>query len=254
MGEKYAKNKVFLNLKRNLVINIITWICSITKIYIVWCVPVQMLCLEKCYFWDMVQNAPSQCNCKIFKSTVSQGQIDVTDSFFACYYKFMKIKSWLKIYWSGMFTCSLFWISVTWLISWALYIFPNISLYFPQYSTVLADNCFPEVLGEPKSKVKKVVWSEIVQLIDDPDMLHFKCSYDSDFKRWKFKTTKIRHVEMNRTAKRKMYSLMQKGIPKQHHAFFNSPTVTTSGGRMILILTVILTVRKMNLLIQIKIG
>ena len=117
MGEKYAKNKVFLNLKRNLVINIITWICSITKIYIVWCVPVQMLCLEKCYFWDMVQNAPSQCNCKIFKSTVSQEQIDVTDSFFACYYKFMKIKSWLKIYWSGMFTCSLFWISVTWLIS-----------------------------------------------------------------------------------------------------------------------------------------
>ena len=42
-------------------------------------------------------------------------------------------------------------------------------------------------------------------------------------------------------------------MPKQHYTFFNSPTVTTSEERkMILIITVILTLRKMNLLIHIK--
>ena len=42
-------------------------------------------------------------------------------------------------------------------------------------------------------------------------------------------------------------------IPKQHNTFFDSPTLTTSGERkMILTLAVILTVRKMNLLIHIK--
>ena len=76
---------------------------------------------------------------------------------------------------------------------------------------------------------------------------------------------------MNRTPKRKKYKpqkgitsakkkdllmLCKKGlIPKQHHAFFDSLTVTTSGGKKDdLIQTVILTVRKMNLLIHIKIG
>ena len=59
-------------------------------------------------------------------------------------------------------------------------------LYFPQYYTVLDDKCFPEVLGESKSNVKKVMWSEIVQLKiikDDPDMLYLKYiySYDSDY-------------------------------------------------------------------------
>ena len=50
--------------------------------------------------------------------------------------------------------------------------------------------------------------------------------------------------------------LCKKGLnPKQHHAFFGSPTVTTSGGKKNdLIQTVILTVRKMNLLIHIKID
>ena len=50
--------------------------------------------------------------------------------------------------------------------------------------------------------------------------------------------------------------LCKKGlIPKQYYAFFDSPTVTTSEERkMILILNVILTVRKMNLLIHIEKG
>ena len=90
-------------------------------------------------------------------------------------------------------------------------------------------------------------------------------------KKCKFKTTNTRHIEINRTAKRQKYKpqkritsakkkdilmLCKKGlIPKQHHAFFDSPTVTTSGGKKDdLIQTVILTVRKMNLLIHIKIG
>ena len=44
--------------------------------------------------------------------------------------------------------------------------------------------------------------SKIVQLKvneDDPDMLYFKYSYDSDYKKCKFKTTNTRHVKMNRT-------------------------------------------------------
>ena len=106
---------------------------------------------------------------------------------------------------------------------------------------------------------------------DDPDMLYFKYSYDSDYKKCKFKTTNTRHVEMNRTAKRQkckpekgitsamkkdLLMLCQKGlIPKQRQSFFDSPTVATSGGKKDdLIQTVILTVRKMNLLIHIKIG
>ena len=93
------------------------------------------------------------------------------------------------------------------------------------------------------------MWSDIVQLEvieDDSDMLHFKqLSYNSDYKKCKFKSTNTRHVEMNRIAKRQMQK-SPKGItmakkkdllmpcktrltPRQHNAFFNSPTVTTSG-------------------------
>ena len=79
-------------------------------------------------------------------------------------------------------------------------------------------------------------------------MLHFNDSYDCDYKRYKFKTTNTRHVEVNRTAKRQIYKsskritsakkkdllmLCEKGlIPKQHHAFFSSQTVTTSGRKI----------------------
>ena len=61
-------------------------------------------------------------------------------------------------------------------------------------------------MGESKSKVKKVMWSEVVQQLkvfeDDLGMLHFKYSYDSDCKRCKFKTTNIGYHEMSRTAKK----------------------------------------------------
>ena len=39
---------------------------------------------------------------KIFKSTISSEQIDETALFSACWYKFTKNKSWLKIFWLGM--------------------------------------------------------------------------------------------------------------------------------------------------------
>ena len=52
------------------------------------------------------------------------------------------------------------------------------------------------------------MWSDIVQLKvieDDSDMLHFKqLSYNSDYKKCKFKSNNTRHVEMNRIAKRQM--------------------------------------------------
>ena len=104
------------------------------------------------------------------------------------------------------------------------------------------------------------MWSDIVQIKvikDESDMLYFKYSYRVTISL----KQPIRHVEMNRTAKRQKYKsqkgitspkktdilmLYKKGlIPKQHHAFFDSPTEKTSGQRkMILILTVILAVRK----------
>ena len=52
------------------------------------------------------------------------------------------------------------------------------------------------------------MWSKIVQLkvIEDyPDMLYFKYSYGSDYKKCNFQTTKTRHVEMNRTVKKQKY-------------------------------------------------
>ena len=48
------------------------------------------------------QNALDQSDCRIFKSPFSPEQIDETASFFAWWYKFTKIKSWSKFFWSGM--------------------------------------------------------------------------------------------------------------------------------------------------------
>ena len=52
----------------------------IMKIYIICCVPVQIPYLGKLLF----QNALSQSDCRIFKSTISPEQIDETASFFVC--------------------------------------------------------------------------------------------------------------------------------------------------------------------------
>ena len=51
------------------------------KIYINYYVPAQILYREKSCSWDIGQNALSQSNCKIFKSTISLEQIDETATF-----------------------------------------------------------------------------------------------------------------------------------------------------------------------------
>ena len=40
---------------------------------------------KKPFFWDIGQNALSQSDCRVFKSTISLEQIDQTASFFACW-------------------------------------------------------------------------------------------------------------------------------------------------------------------------
>ena len=74
----------FLNLKKNLSINF-PWICSITKIYVIYCVPAQILFLGK--HWNVDQNALIHSDCTIFNPSMKV-------SFFTCWYKLIKIKSW----------------------------------------------------------------------------------------------------------------------------------------------------------------
>ena len=51
---------------------------------------------EKSGSWDMGQNALSQPDCRIFKSTISLEQNNEKTWCFAFSYKFIEIKSWLK--------------------------------------------------------------------------------------------------------------------------------------------------------------
>ena len=52
--------------------------------YFVCCVLAQILYLEKVLFLRYRENALSQSDCRIFKSTIYPEQIDLTVSFFAC--------------------------------------------------------------------------------------------------------------------------------------------------------------------------
>ena len=72
IGQKWG----VLNLKINLVINF-HWICSIIKIYVICCVSAQKSC-----YWDIGQNALSQWDCRIFKSSLSLEQIIGETAFF----------------------------------------------------------------------------------------------------------------------------------------------------------------------------
>ena len=51
---------------------------------------------EKSGSWDMVQNALCQSDWRIFKSTISLEQNHEKAWFFACCYKFIETKRWLK--------------------------------------------------------------------------------------------------------------------------------------------------------------
>ena len=59
---------------------------------------------EKFCSWDKGQNVFSQSERRTFRSTISAEQIDKTASCLACWYKFTKIKRWLKIFCQGMVT------------------------------------------------------------------------------------------------------------------------------------------------------
>ena len=52
--------------------------------------------LENFGSWDMWQNVLRQSDCRIFKETISLDREDEKAWFFACWYKFIEIKSWLK--------------------------------------------------------------------------------------------------------------------------------------------------------------
>ena len=69
-----------LNLKKNLAINF-HWSCCIMTMYIICCVPSQILYWEKSCFWYIGENAFSQSNYRIFKSTISVEQINEIASF-----------------------------------------------------------------------------------------------------------------------------------------------------------------------------
>ena len=79
------------------------WICSTMTVYIICCVPAQIVFWEKSFSWDIGPNAHSQADYRIFKSSVSPKQIDEAASFLACWYKCTKIKSWLKFFYLDMF-------------------------------------------------------------------------------------------------------------------------------------------------------
>ena len=85
----------FFNLLENWVINFF-WIWSIKKFYNICCVLAQSHTWENCGSWDMGQNALDQSACSIFKLTMSLEQIDKKAWFFAYWYRFIQIKSWLK--------------------------------------------------------------------------------------------------------------------------------------------------------------
>ena len=57
----------------------------------------------KPYPWDMNKNGLSQSDCRIFNSAISSKQISEKASFFSCWYKFTKIKSWSKILQKSLF-------------------------------------------------------------------------------------------------------------------------------------------------------
>ena len=103
MGEKGLKlvqEEVVLDLLKNLVINFFR-ICSLMKIYIICHDLHKSHIRETSGSWDMGKNTLAQSDYRIFKSTISSEQNDEI-GFFACLYKSMKMKSWLK--WSKWVT------------------------------------------------------------------------------------------------------------------------------------------------------
>ena len=97
MGQKYD----FLNLNKNLAINF-HWIFSIMKTYTIYCVPAPIAYFGKILF---LRYGP-KCSKPIRLQDIYINYFFRTNWWnsliFACWYKFIKIKSWLKFFWLGM--------------------------------------------------------------------------------------------------------------------------------------------------------
>ena len=110
---KWTKNgpkKGFLNLLKNLVINIY-WICSKLKIYIICCVSTQIPYLGKFLFLRYAPKCSQPIKLQDFLiDHIFRTIIEMAWWFFTCWYKFTKIKSWSKHFrwaWSKMGVASL---------------------------------------------------------------------------------------------------------------------------------------------------
>ena len=78
------------------------------KVYIICSILAQISYLEshiweKSCSWDIVQNALSQSDYRIFNLAISLEQNDEKAWFFACWYRFMGIRDWLKNIGVGVF-------------------------------------------------------------------------------------------------------------------------------------------------------
>ena len=82
----------------NLVINF-PWSCSIMKVCIICYIPAQILYLEKIWFLIYGLKCLGQSDDRIFESTISLKQNDEIGWFFACRYKFMKVKKFIEKFW-----------------------------------------------------------------------------------------------------------------------------------------------------------
>ena len=83
--EKWAKIRVFLDLKKDLVSS-------------VYCVSAQMLYLGRILLLTCRSKYSCHSNCRIFKSTISPEQMDETTLFFTSWYNFTQIRRWLNIF------------------------------------------------------------------------------------------------------------------------------------------------------------
>ena len=75
---------------------------GLMKTVIICCVPVQIPYLGNFCSWDMSQTVLSQTDCWIFSLIISPEQINKIAWFYACWYKFTKIRSWSKKFWVDM--------------------------------------------------------------------------------------------------------------------------------------------------------
>ena len=74
-----------------------SWSIICLEVCIICCIPVQIPYFGKIGFCDMNQNALGQSDCRIFKSTISQEQIDEIAWFVAWWSNSWKLKIYLKI-------------------------------------------------------------------------------------------------------------------------------------------------------------